>query len=89
MGKKKNKYNNYYADRDGMYNQTRNNEIADHLEAYVEAVENLFILEGKKESDVNEAIKVVRKACKNLREGKPEKVFDEDRFNELLEDGEF
>lgn len=85
MGKKKKK-NSDYIDGDGMYNQTRNNEIADHLEAYVDAVENLFILEGKKESDVKDAIKTVRKACKNLREGKPEKVFDEDRFNEIIED---
>lgn len=85
MGKKKKKGDNYF-DGDGMYNQSRNNEIADHLEAYVDAVENLFILEGKKESDVKDAIKTVRKACKNLREGKPEKVFDEDRFNDLQEE---
>lgn len=86
MGKKKKKQNSF-IDREGMYNQTRNNEIADHLEAYVDAVENLFILEGKKESEVEEAVKTVRKACKNLREGKPEKVFDEERFHELLDEG--
>lgn len=87
MGKKKKKQNSYMS-RDEMYNQKRNNEIADHLESYVDAVENLFILEGKKESEVKDAIKTVRKACKNLREGKPEKVFDEDRFHELLDDEE-
>ena len=54
MGKNKNKKKNreFYMDGDDMYNQTRNNEIADHLEAYIDAIENLFILEGKKESDV-------------------------------------
>lgn len=87
MGKKKKKENGYF-DGEGMYNQTRNNEIADHLEAYVDAVENLFIIEGKKESDIKDAIKVVRKACKNLREGKPEKVFDEDRYTEILDEEE-
>ena len=65
-----------------MYNQDRNNEIADHLEAYVDAISSLFIIEGKKESEVKDAIEVVRKACKNLRDGKPEKVFDLERFEE-------
>lgn len=83
MGKKKKK-REFYMDGDGMYNQSRNNEIADHLDAYVDAVENLFILEGKKESDVKDAVKIIRKAAKNLREGKPEKVFDEERYNDLL-----
>lgn len=85
MGKKKKKQGGY-THGDGMYNQTRNNEIAEHLEAYVDAVETLFILEGKKESDVKDAVKTVRKACKNLREGRPDKVFDEDRFYELMND---
>ena len=85
MGKKKksqNRNKNYCSS--GMYNQERNNEIADHLEAYVDAVTTLFILEGKREEDVNAAIKTVKKACKNLREGKPEKVFDEERFEEYM-----
>ena len=89
MGKKKKKKNTGYTERGGMYNQKRNNEIADHLEAYVDAVQNLFILEGKKEEDVENAIKVVTKAIKNLREGRPDKVFDEDRYNDVFdEDGD-
>ena len=86
MGKKKKKKKSEYMDGGGIYNQKRNNEIADHLEAYIDAVQNLFILEGKKEEDVEEAIKVIKKAIKNLREGKPEKVFDEDRFHEVFDD---
>ena len=85
MGKSKKKRNTFIDEGgSGIYDQARNNEIADHLEAYVDAVENLFILEGKKESDVKEAIKIVKKACKNLREGKPEKVFDLERYEELM-----
>jgi hypothetical protein len=41
-------------------------------------------LEGKREKDVKKAVKEVRKAAKNLREGKPEKVFDVDRFEEYM-----
>ena len=70
----------------GMYDQKRNEQIADHLEAYVDDVLSLFILEGKSEKDIEDAAKIVRKAIKNLREGKPEKVFDEDRFEEFIED---
>ncbi len=87
MGKKN--YDDYDYD-DGsinMYDQERNNEIADHLEAYVDAVSTLFIIDGKKEDDVKSAIKTVRKACKNLREGKPEKVFDLERFEEYASMG--
>ena len=83
MAKKKKKNSSNY-DNQGMYNQERNNEIADHLEAFVDAIETLFILEGKKKDDVDDAKKTVRKACKNLRNGKPEKVFDEDRYYEYM-----
>ena len=81
MGKKKKYYGN-----DGMYDQKRNETIADHLLAYIDSVENLFILEGKDEDDIKEAIKVVRKACKHLKEGKPEKVYNVERFEEVYGD---
>ena len=89
MGKKKNKnnYNNYYGE--GMYNQEKNLQIAEHLEAYLDASENLFIFEGKKEADVKDAVKVIRKAIKNLKEGKPEKVFNEERFEEFYNSGKY
>ena len=44
MGKKKKKK---ISSGSGMYDQERNKEIADHLEAYIDAVDSLFILEGK------------------------------------------
>ena len=84
MGKKKNKNTGFNGE--GMYNQERNNMVADHLEDYLDAIQNLFILEGRKESEVKDAIKTVKKAIKNLREGRPEKVYDEERFDELFED---
>ena len=67
---------------EGMYDQERNNEIADHLDAYVDAVDNLIIIEGKDSDEIKKAKKKIRKAAKNLRDGKPEKVFDEERFEE-------
>jgi hypothetical protein len=69
----------------GMYNQERNEEVANHLEAYLDAVDSLFILEGKSEDEIKKAKKVVKKAIKNLRAGKPEKVYDADRFEDSLE----
>lgn len=87
MGKKK-KQKKYFMD-ESIYSQQKNDEIANQLEAYVEAIEDLFILEGKKESEVKDALKTVKKACKNLREGKPEKVFDEERYIEVFNLGDY
>jgi hypothetical protein len=81
---KQNGYDEYYSGEDSMYNQTRNNEIADHLEAYVDDVTNLFILDGKSKDEVDKAVKTVRKAVKDLRKGHPEKVFDQERFEEYM-----
>ena len=81
MGKQ---YDEYH---DEMHDEERNNRIADQLDAYVDAVENLLIIDGVKVEDINNAKKVIRKAAKNLRKGKPEKVYDEERFYDLLEQG--
>ena len=83
MSKKKDYYN---YNRGGMYDQERNNDIADHLEEYIYAIQNLFILEGKKVSEVKKAITTVEKAIKHLRKGKPEKVYDEERFEEYFDE---
>lgn len=69
---------------EGMYSQERNNEVADHLESYVEAITTLFILEGKDAEEVENACKVIKKAVKNLRNGKPEKVYDEEEFEKYM-----
>lgn len=82
MGKNK----GYSFREGGIYNQTRNDEIANHLSEYVDAVDNLFILEGKNKKDVEEAKKVVKKACKLLKKGKPEKVFNLDRMEDILDE---
>ena len=70
-----------------MYDQEQNDKIADQLEAYLDAVDNLIIIEGKDVDEIKKAKKKVKKAIKNLREGKPEKVFDEERFEEYEERG--
>jgi deoxyribose-phosphate aldolase len=74
---------NYY-DTDEMYNQDRNDAIADGLENYIDMVNNLCILEGRNKDEIKSSIKRVKKAIKNLRNGHPEKVFDEDRFYEYI-----
>ena len=76
-----------YHNSSSMYDQDQNNKIADQLEAYLDAVDNLIIIEGKDVDEIKKAKKKVKKAIKNLREGKPEKVFDEERFDEYEERG--
>ena len=76
-----------HHDGSGICNQERNEKIADQLESYIDAVDNLIIIEGKDVDDIKKAKKKIKKAIKNLREGKPEKVFDEERFEEYEERG--
>ena len=71
----------------GIYDQERNNRIADNLESYIDAIENLLIVEGKNVERIKKSEKIVRKAIKDLRNGKPEKVFDIDRFEEFERQG--
>ena len=80
MSKNKNHYSDY---DDGMYNQERNNLIADHLEAYIDASDNLFIFDGKSEEKVKKARKVILKAIKDLRRGRPDKVLNEERVEKF------
>lgn len=68
-----------------MYNQEDNEKLADHLEAYVDTITRLFILDGVSEKVVKHAKEVIDEACKNLRKGKPEKVFSKKRFRKYLE----
>jgi len=58
------------------------NEIADILENYVALFDNLFILESVTKEDAKKAKKNIKKAVKDLREGKIEKVFDMEKVEE-------
>lgn len=81
MGKK-------YNFDDTIYDQKTNEEVADSLEKYCEEVQRYIIPDGKNAKLVKESIKKVRKACKKLREGKPEKVFDEEGYLRAKEEFE-
>lgn len=85
MGKKNKKKSKNFDDSDPMYNQERNNHIADSLEYLISEMDAVFIRVGRDAEEIEAAEEVVRKACKNLRNGKPEKVFDPERFDELIE----
>lgn len=60
-------------------------DIANHLEAYTDALEDLCIVDGKPTKDVKDGIKRMRKNIKQLRNGEPWKVLDEDAYNEMME----
>lgn len=63
-------------------NQFEFDRIADNLEVFIEDVQNLFIFEGTTEEEIKEAIKTCKKGIKHLRNGKPEKVLDMDKYYE-------
>ena len=73
MGKSNNKY------------QARYDSIASNLEVFVDDISTLFIFEGQKEKDIEEATKVLKKAIKHLKNGKPEKVLNMEKFEEYVD----
>lgn len=66
-------------------NQVRYDSIASNLEVFVDDISTLFIFEGQKEKDIEESVKVLKKAIKHLKNGKPEKVLNMEKFNEYVE----
>lgn len=77
MGKKKNKSGDNYSSS-GLRSEEKCKQIADSLEEYIDAIDSLFILVGKNKDEVKAAVKTIKKAIKNLRNGHPEKVFSDD-----------
>lgn len=66
--------------------QYRYDKIAENLEIFVEDISTLFIFEGQKEKDIEEDMKVLKKAIKNLKNGKAHKVLDMEKFNDYLDE---
>ena len=66
------------------YDHNLSKKIADNLEQYIQSVSTYIIIEGKSVKKIDEATEVVKKAIKDLRKGKEEKVFDEDGYNKYI-----
>ena len=71
--------------KNGNRDQARYDSIASNLEVFVDDISTLFIFEGQKEKDIDEATKVLKKAIKHLKNGKPEKVLNMEKFEEYVE----
>lgn len=78
MGKHKDDYDEYG------YSKAICKQSADQLEEYIDAVETIIIINDKPKKKVKKAIKVVKKAIKDLREGRPEEVFNHDNYMEYM-----
>lgn len=66
-------------------NQVRYDSIASNLEVFLDDISTLFIFEGQKEKDIEESVKVLKKAIKHLKNGKPEKVLNMEKFEDYVE----
>ena len=71
--------------KNGNRDQARYDSIASNLEVFVDDISTLFIFEGQREKDIEEATKVLKKAIKHLKNGKPEKVLNMEKFEEYVE----
>ena len=86
MGKdKKKKIRDRINNMDPMYDHQTNLQIANALEKYCNLINRQIIVQGRTKELVDDSKEVIKKAIKNLREGKPEKVFDEERYRLMLE----
>lgn len=80
--KKKKKHHHL---RENGYNHEDSQKIADQMEEYLNDISMLVIIMGKKYSKIKEAKKIIKKELiQNLREGKEEKVFDEEAYEKYL-----
>lgn len=83
MGKKKKKHKDYDY---GIYDEDLCKDIANHLEAYVNAVDDFAIVDGKPVKNIKKALDVIRKTIKHLRNGNPEKEIDEEEYILYMEE---
>lgn len=81
MGKKKK--TKKYQSHD--YDQKELETIADCLEEYLYLFDTFIIREGTNEDEYKKAVKTIKKAIKNLREGNGDAVFDSDRYEQMME----
>lgn len=79
---KKKKHHHDYDDNG--YDHKKSLEIADQMENFLTDASMMLIFVGKKYSKVKEAKKVIKKMIKDLREGKEDKVFDEEEYEKYL-----
>lgn len=68
-------------DYDG-YDKKECKRIANNLETYLDTINTFVIINDKPKKEVKAAMKVVRKAIKDLREGRPDKVFNHEKYME-------
>lgn len=61
--------------------------MAENLEGYLNTIDSYAIIQGITDEEYEDARKKVEKLIKHLKKGHGEKVFDEDRFRELLASG--
>ena len=64
------------------YDKHECKKIADQLEEYIDTISTLVIINDKPKKKVKKAIKTVRNAIKDLREGRPDEVFNHDNYVE-------
>lgn len=64
------------------YRDPENNEkLADQLEKYLDCVNRFIIFPDQDKKAIDKAQETIKKAIKNLRKNRPEKVFDMEKVS--------
>lgn len=69
------------------YDKKLMEEMADNLENYLEIIESYVIIQGITKEEYDDSVKKVKKLIKHLRKGNGDKVFDPERYRELIASG--
>ena len=69
------------------YDKELMKKMANNLEQYLELIQNYVIIEGLTKEEYDDAIKTTKKLIKKLKKGKGDKVFNKERYMELMEEG--
>ena len=69
------------------YDKKFMDKMADDLEKYIEILDQYVIIDGITQEEYDEAMKTTRKLIKKLRKGEGDKVFNKERYRELLDSG--
>ena len=70
--------------KDNGYDHETSKKIADQMEDFLHDVSMMIIIMNKPYSKIKKAKKVIKQTIKDLREGREDKVFDEEAYEEYM-----
>ena len=62
-------------------------QMAKNFKGYIDIIDRYVIIDGISEEEYKESMKTVKKLIKHLKKGEGDKVFNKERYMEMIESG--